>query len=304
MNLTDPIYSDNDKARQHLEKIRWPSGPICPHCGECEKHGLLEGKSHRPGLYKCYSCKGKFTVTVGTVFERSKIDLCKWVLAAHLMASSKKGFSAHQLHRTIGVTYKSAWFMMHRLREAMAEKKIKGDMGGSGSSGVVEADETFWGNNKGGWKAGNYTGRAYQHKMKIFTLVERGGRAQSFQVPTVTGETLRPLMRSLIAENARVHTDESSSYKWLGKQFKHETVNHSKYEYARGDVTTNTVEGFFSILKRGLVGTYHHVGEQHLQRYIAEFDFRYNSRTALGVNDEQRAAMLLKGAEGKRLMYT
>jgi len=192
MDMTLAMYNDPDAAREHLESIRWPNGPACPHCGECKQFIALKGKSHRPGLFKCYSCYGHFTVTVGTVFERSKIPLHKWVLAAHLMAASKKGFSAHQLHRMIGVTYKTAWFMMHRLREAMTTKTFDGPMGSGG--GTVEADETFWGNNKGGYKAGNYSGRAYEHKMKIFTLVERGGKARSFHVPTVTGKTLKPIM--------------------------------------------------------------------------------------------------------------
>jgi transposase-like protein len=301
MNLTDPIYSDENKAREHLEAIRWPNGPVCPHCGECENVGKLEGKSHRPGLNKCYSCSGHFTVTIGTVFERSKIPLNKWIYAAHVMASSKKGFSAHQLHRTIEVTYKTAWFMMHRLREAMDAMK-PGPMGSGG--GTVEADETFWGNNKRSKKAGGYTGRGYEHKMKVFSLVERGGEVRSFHVPAVNAATLKPIVQAQLAKDAHLMTDELVVYQPIGKDFaSHEVVKHSKLEFSRGNAHTNTVEGYFSILKRGLIGTYHHVGEQHLKRYIAEFDFRYNTRASLGVDDKQRARMLLKATEGKRLMY-
>lgn len=297
MNLTNPIYHNEDKAREHLESIRWPKGAACPHCGECEKVSALEGKSHRPGLYKCYSCAGHFTVTVGTVFERSKIALHKWVLAAHLIASSKKGFSAHQLHRTLEVSYKTAWFMMHRLRKAM-EITNTGPLGSGG--GTVEADETYWGNT-GKQRKG---ARGYQHKMKVLALVERDGKARGFVVTSVNGKTLKPILQMHIDQSATVNTDEHGAYTGIGKHFaKHEVVNHKAGEYSRGDATTNTVEGYFSILKRGLVGTFHHVGEQHLHRYIAEFDFRYNTRAALGYTDSERAALLLKNADQKRLTY-
>jgi transposase-like protein len=298
MDLTNPIYTDANEARKHLESIRWPDGPVCPHCGSISKdHYELKGKTTRPGLYKCKDCVQPFTVTVGTVFERSKIPLNKWVLASHLMASSKKGFSAHQLHRTIGVTYKTAWFMEMRLREAMKITPT-GPLGGGG--GTVEADETYWGNKKPYGK----NPRGFGHKMKVVSLVERGGSVRSFHVPTVNAATLKPILKAHIAKDANLHTDDAKFYQKVGKEFaSHEAVMHSRGEYVRGNVTTNTVEGFFSILKRGLVGTFHHVGEQHLQRYVTEFDFRYNHRSSLAVSDTERATALLKGIGGKRLTY-
>jgi transposase-like protein len=297
MNLTDPIFQDADKAREHLEAIRWPDGPFCPHCGAMGDCGRLEGKSTRPGLFKCYACKGHFTVTVGTVFEKSKMPLNKWVLAAHLMAASKKGYSAHQLHRTLGVTYKTAWFMMHRLREAM--KSASTGLLGSGG-GVVEADETYWGNN-GKQRKG---ARGYQHKMKVVSLVERGGEKRSMVVSNVNAKTLRVVLEENVSKSARLMTDEASAYTKIGREFaSHGVTVHSTGEYARGDVHSNTVESSFSLLKRGLVGTFHHVGEQHLQRYTTEFDFRWNHRVKAGFNDTQRATELLRGAGGKRLKY-
>jgi transposase-like protein len=296
MDLTNPIYSDVEEARKHLESIRWVNGPVCPHCGSISPdHYALKGKTTRPGLYKCKDCLQPFTVTVGTVFERSKVPLNKWVLAAHLMASSKKGISAHQLHRTLGVTYKTAWFMEHRLREAM-NIKPDGPMGSGG--GTVEADETYWGNKKPYGKGPRGAG----HKMKIVSLVERDGTARSFHVPNVTGKTLKTILKSQISSDANLMTDEARQYVKIGREFaSHESVQHSRGEYVRGNAHTNTVEGFFSILKRGLVGTFHHVGEQHLQRYVTEFDFRYNHRASLGVSDTQRAQVLLQNIGGKRL---
>lgn len=305
MNLTNPIFTDADKARLHLQAIRWPNGPICPKCGEVGKAKELEGASHRPGLFKCYSCDAHFTVTVGTVFERSKVPLNKWVLASHLIAASKKGYSAHQLHRTLEVSYKTAWFMMHRLREAMTIA-AKGPIGGGGKT--VEADETYWGNShqskKG--KAAKESGVHYggDHKEKIISLVERDGQVRSFHVPKVNGATLKSVLHGHVAKDSHLMTDELRMYRRIGRDFmSHQTVNHSAKEYARGSVTTNTVEGYFSILKRGLVGTYHHVSAQHLQRYVEEFDFRYNTRTSLGFTDTERATMLLKNSSGKRLTY-
>jgi len=296
MDLTNPIYSDADEARKHLESIRWVNGPVCPHCGTISPdHYALKGKTTRPGLYKCKDCQKPFTVTVGTVFERSKVPLNKWILAAHLMASSKKGISAHQLHRTLNVTYKTAWFMEHRLREAM-NIAPSGPMGSGG--GTVEADETYWGNKKPYGTGPRGTG----HKMKIVSLVERDGSARSFHVPNVTGKTLKSILKSQISSDANLMTDEAKQYVKIGREFaSHESVHHGRGEYVRGNAHTNTVEGFFSILKRGLVGTFHHVGEQHLQRYVTEFDFRYNHRASLGVSDIQRAEVLLKNISGKRL---
>ncbi|HLW75140.1 MAG TPA: IS1595 family transposase [Gammaproteobacteria bacterium] len=294
--LEAPHFRDPEAARKYLERQVWPDKPICPHCGVIGDHYKLEGKSTRPGLYKCADCREPFTVTVGTVFERSKIPLNKWLLAVYLLCSSKKGMSSHQLHRTLGVTYKTAWFMTHRIREAM-KTEHKGQLGSGG--GAVEADETFWGNNKPRGK--KTKGRGYEHKMKVLSLVERGGQVRSFKIPTVTAATLKPILIQQIAKEATLNTDEHSGYIKPGREFaKHDVVRHSEKEYSRGAATTNTVEGYFSILKRGLIGTYHHVGEQHLMRYVGEFDFRYNNRK---VEDAERADNALKGITGKRLTY-
>jgi transposase-like protein len=297
-----PRFTNDDAAREHLERLRWPNGPICPHCGGTERNVRLQGASTRPGLLFCGDCRTQFTVTVGTVFERSKVPLHKWVLATHLICSSKKGMSAHQLHRTLGVTYKTAWFMSHRIREAMGEApEAQGPLGGNDSP--VEVDETYWGNKQPRGTFGK-RGAGGHHQMKVVTLVERGGKARSFQYGWINGGSLRDTVQKHIAASATVHTDESSLYKPLYRLFaKHETVAHRRGEYSRNGITTNTVESYFSILKRGLVGTFHHVGEQHLFRYMKEFDFRYNTRTALGVHDVERADLALKGISGKRLTY-
>lgn len=292
-----PRFNDDDAAREHLESILWPNGPVCPHCGGTERNTRLNGKAHRPGLLYCADCKSQFTVTVGTVFERSKVPLHKWVFATHLMCASKKGVSSKQLERMLGVTYKTAWFMSHRIREAMNIEPA-GQMGGNGAP--VEVDETFWGN-KGKQQPG---ARSFHHQMKIVSLVERDGEKRSFHVPSVNAKTLRPILNAQIAKKARLMTDEASAYKKIGPDFaSHEVVTHSAKEYARGDVTTNTVEASFSILKRGLVGTFHSVSEQHLQRYATEFDFRWNTRQKLGFDDTARAAIALKNISGKRLTY-
>lgn len=298
--LTAPYFQDEEKARAHIEANRWPNGPICPHCG-CDKRIYpIEpnpGKKIRKGLYKCGEklCGKSFTVTVNTVFENSRVPLNKWLMAIHLMCSSKKGISSHQLHRMLGVTYKTAWFMAHRIREAM-----KGGRGQLGGSNPVEADETFWG--KEDKKRRKYVRNA--HKLKVFTLVERNGQARSFHVPNVQAKTLLPILREQIKPRATVYTDNAGQYRRLNENFPtHDTVNHSVGEYVRGDVHTNTIESYFSTLKRGLFGTFHHVGKQHLKRYVVEFDFRYNYRTALGYSDKDRAFAALKGISGKRLMY-
>lgn len=302
IDLTDQIFSDENKAREHLESIRWPKGPFCPHCGVTENITMLEGESHRAGLHKCNDCKGHFTVTVGTVFEDSKVPLNKWILAAHLMAASKKGYSAHQLHRTIKVSYKTAWFMMHRLREAMTTYQGKLLGGGSGGKGgIVEVDETYWGNIKG---APVQRG-GYRSKMKVVSLVERGGHVRSFHVHDANVKTLKAILKAKVSPLAHLMTDDAPMYKGIARRLfkRHDTVRHTANEYARGNVHTNTIEGFFSVMKRGLVGTYHHVGSQHLQRYVSEFDFRYNYRTKQGYSDTERASILLKGIQGKRLTY-
>ena len=296
MSLTDPIFTDETKAREHFEAIRWPNGPFCPHCGETEHVYRLNGKSHRPGLVHCNACNEAFTVTVGTVMERSHVPLNKWALAYRLMCSSKKGMSAHQLHRTLDVTYKTAWFMAHRIRESMRE--IKPDpLGGEGK--FVESDETFTGG-----KAKNRAYKAAPPKEAVMSLVERGGKVRSYHVPEVTAATLKPIIVDVIATDSHFRTDESSIYWKIGEEFaSHRTVIHSINEYVRGDAHTNTVEGYFSIFKRGIYGTYHHVSQTHLKRYLCEFDFRYNERIALGVNDAERTVKAIRGAEGKRLTY-
>ncbi|HEY6644717.1 IS1595 family transposase [Povalibacter sp.] len=297
--LTAPHFQDENKAREYLEAIRWPDSPVCPHCGVIGNHYRLEGEAHRPGLLKCKDCRKQFSVTVGTVFERSKIPLSKWLMAAYLLCSSKKGMSSHQLHRTLGVTYKTAWFLTQRIREAMREEN--GGLMGSGG-GVVEADETF-GNERKPRRQGK-KGRGYQHKTKVLTLVERGGKARSFHVPNVNAATLAPILREQISADAKLMTDESSAYTLVGREFaSHGFTSHGIGEYVRGDIHSNTVEGYFSIFKRGLMGTYHHISEAHLKRYLCEFDFRYNHRTALGVDDAARTVAALKGISGKRLTY-
>lgn len=296
--LNAPHFHDDDKAREYLEAIRWPKGPVCPHCGVVDGHYQLQGKAHRSGLWKCKDCRKQFSVTVGTVFERSKISLSKWLLAAYLLCSSKKGMSSHQLHRTLGVTYKTAWFMTHRIREAMKDTSTD-PLGGKGSSGIVEADETYLGKTKG-----KGMGPHIRDKQKVFALVERKGRVRAFHMPTITVETLKPVMQKQISQHARLMTDSAGLYKKIGQEFRsHETVNHFENEYARGDVTTNTVEGFFGILKRGLGGTYHHVSPAHLHRYVSEFSFRYNNRVSLEIDDKKRTVAALKGIQGKRLTY-
>lgn len=303
MNMTDPIFTDEAKAREHLEAIRWPNGkPVCPHCGGFERVYRLSGKSHRPGLIHCNDCDGSFTVTTGSVMESSHVPLNKWVLAFRLMASSKKGISAHQLHRTIAVTYKTAWFMAHRIREAMTETNTE-PMGGEGE--VIESDETFWGpkdKDTDPAKRRIRKGRPGLGKKKaILTLVQRNGSARSFVMDRIRTADIYGVLRANVSTKSRLMTDEGTSHNF--EFASHERVKHGAGEYVRGDVTTNTVEGFFSVFKRGMRGTYQHCGEQHLQRYLTEFDFRYSNRAALGVDDTERAVRAIKGAEGKRLTY-
>ena len=296
-DITNPIFTDPDKAREHLESIRWPDGAYCPHCGTSENRKLV-GKSHRKGLYQCNACRQQFSVTVGTVFERSKVALNKWLLAVHLMAASKKGMSAHQLHRMLGVTYKTAWFMAHRIREAMTEGMFT-PMGGDGK--VVEVDETFIGHDKTKKPKGVKKGRGYQHKYKVLTLVERGGRARSFHVDEVNAKTIVPILRQEIERQTHIMTDEAGQYKGLRGDFgQHDFVRHGQGEYGRGIIHTNTIEGYFSIFKRGMKGVYQHCAKKHLHRYLAEFDFRYNART---VSDVERRDDALRAIEGKRLTY-
>ena len=296
-NLTDPIYSDANKAREYLEALHWPHGPVCPRCGTLDRITKLAGKSTRPGVYKCNECVQQFTVTVGTIFEDSKIPLNKWLLAFRLINGGKKGFSAHELHRSLGITYKSAWFLAHRVREAMDGADGDDPLGG-GPDAVVEADETYVGG-----KARNRAFRAPAPKKAVVALVERDGKARSFHVANVNSKTLRPLIVTNVVRTAHLMTDESPIYTRLGREFAgHSSVNHSASNYVTtgGFKHSNTVENFFSIFKRGVIGTYHHMSEAHLGRYCAEFDFRYNTRA---LTDSERTAEAIKGARGKRLMY-
>jgi transposase-like protein len=294
-DFTNPIFTDEEEARKHLESVRWPNGPVCPHCGNNEKITRLEGESHRPGLYQCNGCRKPFTVTVGTVLESSHIQVHRWLLAFHLMTSSKKGISAHQLSRMLDITYKSAWFMAHRIREAMKPGK-KGMLGGNNP---VEADETFVGR-----KPGTKKRCGYGHKNAVLSLVERNGEVRSFHVPNITAKTLKPYLKSNINPEAHLMTDDAGQYRLIGPEFaEHDVVCHSKDEYVRGEAHTNTAEGFFSIFKRGIYGVYQHVSSHHLHRYTTEFDFRYNHRVKLGFDDFKRAIVALKGISGKRLTY-
>jgi transposase-like protein len=297
--LNAPHFHDDDAAREYLESVRWPDGPVCPHCGVIGQHYQLEGKAHRKGLYKCCEpkCRKQFSVTVGTVFERSHIPLSKWLAAAYLLCSSKKGMSAHQLHRTLGVTYKTAWFLAHRIRFAMADFGKTGPMGTGG--GVVEADETYVGR-----KPGRKMRRGAGHKNVVFTLVQRDGQARSFHITGRMFNGIKKALRENVSPEARLATDEARMYRKIAKAFaEHMTVNHSAKEYRDGDASTNTIEGFFSVFKRGMTGVYQHCSSDHLHRYLAEFDFRYNHRAALKVDDVQRTVNALVGIGGKRLTY-
>jgi transposase-like protein len=300
-DLTKPMFTDPEKAREYLESVRWPRGPICPHCGSVENMTALKGKSHRAGLYQCNSCREPFTVTVGTLYERSHIPLNKWLLATHLMSASKKGISAHQLHRMLHLTYKSAWFMAHRIREAM--RPVSASPMGQGGGGV-EIDETYIGRDP--LKSKPKYGPA--HKQRVLSLVDRNsGRAVSMVADSMHAKTLIPILKENIAREARILTDGATHFNILPLLFAdHQSVDHGRKEYVRVSdrtVHTNTIEGFFSIFKRGMKGTYQHCGKQHLHRYLAEFDFRYSERIKLGVNDSQRADKALKGISGKRLTY-
>jgi transposase-like protein len=320
MHLTHPIFTDADAAREHLEAQRWPDGPNCPHCGNARADRItaMKGKAHRPGLYNCMECREQFTVTVGTVFERSKIALNKWLLATFLMASSKKGMSAHQLHRMLGVTYKTAWFMAHRIREAMKEDvKSAGPIGGEGKT--VEADETYIGKRetprvysrpraRKNWKPTKSGKSGGAEKRIVVGLVERGGKSRMFHLNDANAATVRDVLVRNVDRSSTLYTDSSRLYTRTGEEYAvHKTTNHAKGEYARreGDVVvhSNTIEGVFSVFKRGMVGVYQHCGEAHLHRYLAEFDFRYNRRAALKITDSERHDQLLGMIEGKRLTY-
>jgi transposase-like protein len=299
VDLTNPIFHDENAARAHLEAIRWPDGPYCPRCGSFNST-RLQGKSTRPGVLWCNDCEKPFTVTVGSVMERSKIPLPKWVLGFYLMAASKKGVSSHQLHRMLGITYKSAWFLSMRIREAMnMEPEANGpDMGGKGK--IVEADETFI----GGKKKNVHNGKPEPEKHAVMALVERGGKLRVRHVPDVTAKTLRGVLRKHVDPKSHLMTDDSMAYEYIGREFaKHDAVNHSRDEYVRGKAYTNTAESFFAIVKRKVYGSHHAVSKKHLHRYMTEAEFIWNNRSANGIEDAERARNAVKGAAGKRLMY-
>lgn len=295
MNVNDPIFQDEAKAREYLEAQIWPDGPICPHC-KAEDVTKLHGAAHRVGVHQCNVCREQFTVTVGSIFERSKVPLTKWLLAVHLLCGSKKGMSAHQLHRMLGLTYKTAWFMAHRIRKAMEDENV-GPMGGHGKT--IQADETYYGNTSK--RAKGYK-KGLRHKQQIVALVEAGGIARAFHVKGATADQVRHILVTNVDRKTTLSTDESRLYFQVGAEFaSHKTVNHTSGEYVSPEgFHTNNVENFFGIFKRGMVGVYHKCDEQHLQRYITEFAFRYSNRH---VNDTERATLALKGASGKRLMY-
>lgn len=304
VDLNNPIFTDADKAREHFESIRWPDGVYCPFCGGLDRVAALGGKSMGPGWYHCKDCRKKFTATVGTIYERSHIPMTKWLLATHLMCASKKGISAHQLHRMLGLPYKTAWFMAHRIREGMREiNPSPTPMGGEGK--IVEADETYIGGKEKNKhrKKRNKANIGGMGKEIAFALVERGGKVRTQHITGVSANTLRPILVAQLDSKTFLMTDDAGQYRHMHKDFRHETVNHGIGEYVRGEAHTNTVESYFATLKRGITGTYHHVSQQHLKRYLAEFDFRHNERDALEVTDSERTAKAIKGVVGKRLTY-
>ena len=298
--ISAPHFHNEEAAYAYVEARIWPNGPVCPHCGGVERISKMQGKSTRIGAYKCYQCRKPFTVKIGTIFEASHVPMNVWLQAMYLIAGSKKGISSNQLHRILGVTLKTAWFMSQRIREAM--RSSDGGMFG-GNGGVVEVDETFIGQLKGVEKK-----RAFHHKMKVLALVDRdSGRARTMVVDNVNAATLMPIVLDNVAREARVMTDENSGYRHIKHYFaSHGTTSHGKGEYVNLEdrtIHSNTVEGYFSIFKRGMKGVYQHCGEQHLHRYLAEFEFRYNNRIAHGIGDIERADRLLNGIVGKRLKY-
>jgi transposase-like protein len=300
--LTAKHFQDEAAAFEYVEAALWPDGPVCPHCGGVVRISKMNGKTTRPGLYKCYQCRKPFTVRVGTLFESSHIQLHLWLQAMHLLCSSKKGISSNQLSRTLGVTLKSAWFLSHRIREAMATRATE-PMGGAGE--IVEIDETFVGK-----REGVEVRRGYAHKNVVLSLVERGGAVRSFHVDSTKKEDLYPVIKAQVSKETHVMTDEAVQYQALANEFaEHDAVDHHRGEYAYADrktgvvVTTNSAESYFSVFKRGMTGVYQHCDEKHLHRYLAEFDFRHSNRAKLGVDDATRADRALVGVKGKRLTY-
>jgi transposase-like protein len=308
IELSHPCYHDDEAARAQLESIRWPNGPFCPYCGGFDrvKPTITPSKAKGGGWYRCQDCRRNFTVRVGSIFHRSHVPLHKWLLAFRFMAGSKKGFSAHQLHRTLKVDYKTAWFMEHRIRECM-DDDASGPLGGEGKT--LEADETFIVKQRGRATWGFTNDRGWvktrdRRELAVFALVERGGKARAMPLNNVTSDSLRTALRHHADTKSALMTDEWSAYQRPGREFaKHETVNHSEEEWTRGEAGTQSVENFFSVFKRGMKGIYQHCSEEHLARYLHEFAFRHSNRTALGVDDSERATRAIQGAEGKRLLY-
>ncbi len=301
-------FSNEDAAREYIEKLRWPDGPVCPHCGVVNNAYRLTPKpskkdTHvRNGVWKCGGCREQFTVTVGTIFEDSHIPLSKWLLAYNLLCSSKKGMSAHQLHRMLKVTYRSAWFMAHRIRYTMTQEPLSSKL-----DGIVEIDETWIGQKmrRGRTKEEKDANRRNknQNNASVVSVLQRNGNVYSRHVQNVTAANLKPMIDAMVHPEARVMTDSSTVLKGLLMDRQHDQVNHTKNEYVRYEdgvcITTNSVEGYFGLLKRGINGVYHHVGQQHLHRYLTEFDYRYNSRKE---TDSMRTVHALKSTTGKRLM--
>jgi transposase-like protein len=295
--LSAKHFHDEEAAYAYVEARIWPQGPVCPHCGGVDRIGKMGGKSTRIGAYKCYQCRKPFTVKIGTIFESSHVALNIWLQAMYLIAGSKKGISSNQLHRTLGVTLKTAWFMSHRIREAM-KSNDPGMFGETG--GMVEVDETYIGR-----EPGSVVTRGGHHKLKVLALVDREtGRSRAMVVDSTKATDLAPIIFHNIAREARLMTDEAYHYSAFSLSFAdHQTVNHRRAEYVRGEAHTNTIEGYFSIFKRGMKGVYQHCAKKHLNRYLAEFDFRYTHRVANGYNDTNRADQLLLGVVGRRLTY-
>jgi transposase-like protein len=295
--LEAKVLQDEAAAYVWVEARIWPEGPVCPHCGGVDRISKMGGKSTRIGAYKCYQCRQKFTVKIGTVFEDSHVPMRLWLQAMYLLCSSKKGISSNQLHRTLGVTLKTAWFMSQRIREAMRTVGVV-PMGGEGE--VVEADETFIGRKEGSIKR-----RGHGHKNAVLSLVDRNsGQVRSFHVEGTSAADIIPIIKANVAKETAMMTDEGGHYSKLGDHFaSHESVSHKADEYVRGEVHTNTVEGFYSVFKRGMKGVYQHCSERHLHRYLSEFDFRYSNRVRLGVDDVERTERALMGIVGKRLTY-
>src|SRR5665213_382265 len=311
--LDEPRFRNEEAAYAYVEAIVWPNGRFCPHCGAIGKSAALKGKSTRTGTYKCYACRKPFTVKIGTIFEKSHVPMHIWLQAMHIMCSSKKGFSANQFCRVLGVDFKTGWFIGHRIREAMADHSdVFGPIGGEGK--IIEIDETFtarrddprpnpWQfSNERGWR--KQGGSGWHDKIPVVTLVERGGKARSIKAENVTARELPRIVFAHADTKSELMTDQANAYRAIGWRFaSHESVNHSIEEWARGKAHTNTVEGFFSIFKRGMRGIYQHCSEKHLHRYLAEFDFRYSNRIALGVDDVERTERAIRGIIGKRLTY-